>query len=126
MNIDKFIQEALKEAEKSKMRDWKMGAVIVRGGKIVGRGHNKFSGEFKRIEKKYGVTLFSLHAEMEAVISCDGSLDGASMFVAGVKPNGNKIYSRPCKNCLKIIRQLPFRTVYYQTKVGVESIHFRR
>jgi len=54
----KFMREAIKEAEKS----WKkggipIGSVLVKEGKIIGRGHNK------RVQKKSAI----LHAEMDCI-----------------------------------------------------------
>lgn len=103
MNIDKYMRSAKKEADRSKS-EWKMGAVIVKGGKIVGRGHNRFSGKANKVELQLGVVLYSLHAEMSAIMNSSESLVGASIFVFGYKEkNGNRIYSRPCKHCMKMI-----------------------
>lgn len=121
MNITKFIGEALKEAEKSKLSEWRIGAVIVRGGKIIGRGHNKFSGKIGPIEKKYRMKLWSLHAEMDAILDA-GNVEGATLFIAGIKENGNKVCCKPCKDCLKIIKQLPFKDVFYENKHSVEQL----
>lgn len=54
----KFMQEAIKEAQKS-LREGgiPIGSVLVKGGRIVGRGHNR------RVQKKSAI----LHAEMDCL-----------------------------------------------------------
>ncbi len=121
MDYKKFINEARKEAKKSKITDWRIGAVMVRGGKIIGRGFNKFSAKLEQFSKKYNVDIYSLHAEMSCIESCD-DVNNTIMFIAGVKKNGRKVYCRPCKHCMKIIKLLPIKAVYYETKNSVEAI----
>lgn len=124
MRIQKYIQAAKQEANKSSLTDWRIGAVIVRGGRIIGRGHNKYSGKIEKFEKLLNIELWSLHAEMNAILDCNGDVEGATLFVAGVKKNGRRVYCRPCEHCLKIIKQMPFNAVYYETKEDVEAIIF--
>lgn len=57
-NHAKFIRAAIKEARKGlKEGGIPIGAVLVKGGKIVGRGHNR------RVQKKSAI----LHAEMDCL-----------------------------------------------------------
>ncbi|MBU2530953.1 MAG: nucleoside deaminase [Elusimicrobia bacterium] len=54
----KFMTEAIKEARKGlKEGGIPIGAVLVKGGKIIGRGHNR------RVQKKSAI----LHAEMDCL-----------------------------------------------------------
>ena len=54
----KFMAEAIKEARKGlKEGGIPIGAVLVKGGKIIGRGHNR------RVQKKSAI----LHAEMDCL-----------------------------------------------------------
>ncbi|MDD5409450.1 MAG: nucleoside deaminase [Candidatus Omnitrophica bacterium] len=56
--MDKFIQEAIKEAKKSLTeRGIPIGAVLVKGSSIIARGHNR------RVQKNSAV----LHAEMDCL-----------------------------------------------------------
>lgn len=58
MNHDFFMKEAVKEAKKGlKKGGIPIGAVLVRDGKIIGKGHNK------RVQKKSAI----LHAEMDCL-----------------------------------------------------------
>ncbi|HPS20399.1 MAG TPA: nucleoside deaminase [Candidatus Omnitrophota bacterium] len=54
----KFMNEAIKEAKKGlRQGGIPIGAVLVKGGKIIGRGHNR------RVQKKSAI----LHAEMDCL-----------------------------------------------------------
>jgi len=62
-----------------------VGAVIVRGGKIIGRGyHKKFGGP---------------HAEVNAIRSCRGSLRGATMYV-NLEPCCHHGKTPPCSDAV--------------------------
>ena len=125
MNIDYYMSEAKKEALRAKITDWRIGAVMVRGGKIIGRGFNRYSAKSQMFAKKYNIDIFSLHAEMACIESCD-NVENAILFVSGIKKNGRRVFCRPCKHCMKIIKLLPIKAVYYETKNGVEAIFFER
>ena len=121
MNIQKYIKLAKKEAEKSKFGVWKIGSIIIKGKTIIGVGHNKFSGRMKMVEIKYNVQLYSLHAEMMSIMNCNENLDGAVMFIAGIYKSGRWVNCRPCKDCRKIIKNMPFKAIYYETQDGIEA-----
>lgn len=56
----RFMAMAVKEALKSSMK-FRHGAVLAKGGKIVGVGHNHSRSCFK------GLNVTSVHAEIEAL-----------------------------------------------------------
>jgi deoxycytidylate deaminase len=123
MNIYKFMNIAKEESKKSTLTDWRIGAVIVKGNKIISRGHNKLSGKMQIIEQRYNIKLWSLHAEMLAIMDCKEDINGSVLFIAGTKMNGNAVYCRPCKHCMKMIKQFSFHAIYYLTKDGFEAIY---
>jgi len=123
--INKFLESARIVGQKSKITHFRMGAILVRGKKIVSSGYNRFTGETDKIARKYNIeNLWSLHAEMDAIIHCQGNYKELTVFVSGTKKNGRPMYCRPCNKCLKIIRACGIKNVYYSTKNGWESIHF--
>ena len=119
MDIQRWMDVAMEEAKKSEISEWSMGAVIVRGSKVLGSGYNRFSGHVDVIRKRFAFNeedLWSLHAEMDALMSVDDEEDlhGAVMFVSGFKSkNGNPICCKPCKCCSKILKHNPIDVVYY-------------
>ena len=123
MNTRKYISLARNQAENSTLTDWLIGAVIVKGNKIVGKGYNKYSGKVSGFEKKYNMNLWSLHAEMNALLNTSiDNLSGAVLFVAGRKKNGNPVNSRPCNKCLKILSKTNIKKIYYDNKGVIECI----
>ncbi len=127
MNQSRYIALALQEASRSSLTDWRIGAVIARGGKVISSGYNRYSGKIDSLSRRYGLEIYSLHAEMDAIVKAEGhSLSGASMFISGFKDkNGNDIVCRPCNKCLKIIELVGIKIVYYTNRQYIESIRIR-
>ncbi len=120
MKITTHINKARILAEKSKFSQYKMGCVIVKGKKIISTGYNRSSGKLEKIANKFQFNIWSLHAEMDALIKADSNANGAVMFISGVKINGNPINCKPCKHCQEVIKEFGIKIVVYSTKSGVE------
>ena len=109
---EKFMKAALKEAEKAAQKgEVPVGAVVVRGGKIISRGHNL-------TEKKQSALT---HAEMMA-------LSKATKKVKSWRLNGCDLYVtlEPCGMCAGAIVLSRIENLFYgasDPKAGVvESI----
>lgn len=95
----KFMRAALREAEKAEILDeTPVGAVIVRGGKIIARGGNR------RETKKNAL----MHAELIAI-------DKACRKLGGWRLPGCDIYVtlEPCPMCMGAIIQARIENVYF-------------
>lgn len=124
-HIYSFLASAQDIGNMSKITHFRMGAVLVKGKKIVSSGYNRYTGETEKIARKYNIqNLWSLHAEMDAIIHCSEDLKGLTIFVSGIKKNGRPMYCRPCNKCLKIIKATGIKNIYYSTKTGFERISF--
>jgi len=94
-----FMQAALKEAHKAELAgEVPIGAVIVREGTIIARGHNK----------RETLQDATLHAELVAIRQAcrhqkSWRLDGCDLYVT----------LEPCVMCAGAIVQARIRTVYY-------------
>lgn len=126
MDIERWMEVALEEAKESNLSEWSIGAVIVRGSKVLGKGYNRLSGDVGLLRKRFGFDeedLWSLHAEMDALMSVgnEEDLQGAVMFVNGFKSkNGNPICCKPCECCSKILKHNPIGRVYYADRDGIK------
>ena len=105
-----FMEEALKEAEAAyEEGEVPVGAVVVKDGEIIGRGHN-------RRECKKDI---SSHAEIEALKQAEAALgrwnlDGCSVYVS----------LEPCLMCAGAIKQSRIMSLHYAAKdpdFGAES-----
>ncbi len=108
-----FMKEALEEAYEGieKGEGGPFGAIVVKDGKIVGRGHN-------RVLLKKDCTC---HGEMEAIRDACKNLDTHDL-------TGCELYTtaEPCPMCLGGILWANIKTVYYGcNREDTDSIGFR-
>ena len=100
--MDKFMNEALKEAKKAyKINEVPVGCIIVKDGKIISRGYNKR-------EKTQNPLA---HAEIICINKAckkinNWRLDGCDLYVT----------LQPCQMCLGAIKQARISNVYYGAK----------
>ena len=102
-----FMQEAIREAEAAyRMGEVPVGAVVVRGGEIIARGHNLCKSEKNPF----------LHAEMVALTAACKAADSASLSDCDLY-----VTLEPCAMCCGAICHAGVRNVYfgaYDTKGG--------
>ncbi|RMD46829.1 MAG: nucleoside deaminase [Aquificota bacterium] len=100
--MEKFIKEVLKEAKKAYKKDEvPVGAIIVKNGEIISRGHNQ------RITKNNAL----LHAEIVAIKKACNKLrtwrlDNCELWVS----------LEPCLMCAGAIMQSRIKKVYFLSK----------
>ena len=105
-----FMNIALLSAMRSKDPNTQVGACIVKNKRIVGTGYNGMPGGYdefpwKReggpLDTKY---LFVVHAENNAILSCDiNRLDDSTLYTTLF----------PCNECAKAIAQVGIKKIYY-------------
>lgn len=109
---------ALNVSTKSKITEWSIGAVLVKGSKVISSGCNKNSGKMISLRKQ-GYKIWSLHAEMVCMLGNDCS--GGYLFVAGFKTkNKNSINSKPCLECVKMAKRAGIKGIFYLNKETIE------
>lgn len=98
MNIE-FMREAISLAKKAATEgEVPVGAVVVRGGEIVGRGYNK---------REYGKNAL-FHAELEAINEACTSLSGWRLWECDLY-----VTLEPCPMCAGAIINSRIRNVYF-------------
>ena len=108
-----FTDCAINEAKKSAMVQ-RLGAVIVRHNKIVARGHNCYTEQFKE--------AWSTHAELSAILQLSKKsrnfFKDCDMYVVriGTPSMGYPLkLSKPCAACEAVIMGMGIKRVYYST-----------
>ena len=100
---EKFMTEAIKEANKSlEINEVPVGAVIVKNGKIISRGHN--------IKEKKQSSL--AHAEIIAIEKATRKVKNWRLIDCDIY-----VTLEPCPMCTSAIKQSRIKKVYY----GAES-----
>lgn len=102
MRAERFIFQALRESAKIKGK-WQhaLGAVIVRGGKILSIGVNNYDR--------------GMHAEVAAILNCRSKLKGADIYVARHRRNQICGLAKPCSKCENLIRKVGISRVIFTT-----------
>lgn len=108
-----MMKVACKTAECSTFNRHRLGAVIVRGHRVMSVGSNSI-----RYSKEIGKS--TLHAEEAAIIkmlksSRQHQLIGADLYVSRVRPNGSIGLAKPCDRCMDLIQSVGISRVFYTT-----------
>lgn len=91
----------------------KHGAVVVKGGRVLGTGYNKGRNHPFIVSSEHIKEHCSRHAEVEAIRDAKNNLKGAVIYVARVNRNGHDRNSKPCKRCQEIIDAAGIKRVIY-------------
>lgn len=114
---EKFIRYAKKIAIKSE-HHFQMGAIITIGNRILSVGKNKYKTHTKQFNQYTGCEANSIHAELDAILSCDNVPAKATIYVSRVLRDGSCGMAKPCKYCLEILKQYDIKRIVYSTKDG--------
>lgn len=113
---------ARQEAAKSQHKQHKLGAVIVKGNRILSTGYNSL-----RPSKIIGTN--TLHAEAAAVLKLLKEnrlrdLVGADIFVSRFTRGGAIGMALPCPACTRLLRSVGIRKCHYTTDNGQGVLKF--
>jgi len=127
--MNKYLQLAINQAKAHEYEpnlDYKLCAVITRGGSILSIGFNQrktnafvehYTDRTRGSERGY---CLSTHAEMHSVtqIRAKTDLTGCKIYVARVRPTGtlaptNVGMARPCKICENVLYSYGIKRAYY-------------
>ncbi len=119
-----MLDTAIKLAMKSKFKQ-RMGAVLVNGGRVISCGINTTT----KTNPKNRFWENSCHAEESAIrqrlrySKKTSALEGATLYVARIKPGGSTGLAKPCASCEALIRQVGIRKVIYTTNCSTPGVY---
>lgn len=126
-NRDKrFFNTASQLAEYATYERYKVGCVVVYHNKIISTGFNKDRTD--PLQKKYNNQRnipdsypHKVHAEVDAIkhiIDLDIEWKNVSIYIYRKLKDRPFGLARPCKSCMKLIKDLGIKDVFYTTDEG--------
>jgi deoxycytidylate deaminase len=116
IKIPKYFRWAKNAATHSDHNVHKMGAVIIDAGRCVTHGHNK-----NRTHPR-SKSEFSIHAELDALLGerweSDVSFFRMDMYVVRITKGGKLATSKPCEDCMVLIKEAGLKSVTYINEEG--------
>ncbi len=108
------LRTALLSTRNSNAPNFKMGAVIARGRRVLGIGHNNVRKTHPKSNTPYG----HIHAELSAILNARCDLNGATLYVFRAGKNDRPLISKPCKHCQTLIEKTGIKTVVFTITDG--------
>jgi len=90
----------------------KHGAVIIRGGRVLSIGINKFRNNPAVMPTEIAKQVCSVHAEIDAIKKLDNARY-ATIYVARVNNLGKPMLSKPCHACYDAITDAGINKIVY-------------
>lgn len=116
-----FLSVARYFATKSNARNTH-GAVIVKGGRVVGTGYNRNRNHPAIVSPEHIKTDCSIHAEESALRDAGYSVKNAVIYVARVSKSGEDRDSKPCPRCHALIEESGIKRIIYTTQARRENV----
>ncbi len=93
-----------------------MGAAIFKHGKLVSLGCN-----IQKTHPKFP-ELYSVHAEIKAILSAQSALDGCDIYIYRETKKGDIAMAKPCPVCLQTIIEAKIHRVFYTVPDGFATL----
>jgi len=106
-----YIKLAINESRKSNYKA-KLGSIIFYKKKIISIGHNSLRNH-KKLHPKYQEWKGSIHAEIDSILKAKKNLRGCTMLVIRINKNDELRMAKPCKKCMKYIRDVGIKKIIY-------------
>tara|TARA_Y100000389_G_scaffold195740_1_gene227603 strand:- start:504 stop:866 length:363 start_codon:yes stop_codon:yes gene_type:complete len=108
-----YINELYDLSQKSDVKSAKHSCIIVKQGKIVGRGWN-YKGTTSRSIRYYTLTV---HAEAHVILK-KKKWTNCDLYVFRFNNQGETLNSKPCDTCSLLIQRAGIKNVYYSDEHG--------
>lgn len=121
-----FFKAAKAVSELSDHEQYKIGAVVVSKHRIISSGFNHHN-KTHPLQKRYnrfrfeGDAVHTQHAELAALLPLikeNTDLSNATLYIHREHKDHTLACARPCKSCMKLIRDVGIRRVFYTTNIG--------
>jgi deoxycytidylate deaminase len=116
----RYIDLAARVAQQTEFKEYRHGAVLVKGGTVINTSCNKnkykaWAGRFRKSQKGYA----TVHAEIGAILGLDRSItEGATVYVVRVGKCGSLRNSKPCQMCEAAMQYVGIKKVVYSNENG--------
>lgn len=90
----RWLTHAVNIAQDATHFQWRVGAIIVKSGRVLGHGTNKYRNHPSRVDRR-GV---SFHAE-EVAMKRSGNIEGSTIYVGRITRSGTIGRALPCSRC---------------------------
>lgn len=112
----RFVELAKRAARNSTHHNFRVGAVIVRKNQVLSFGHNKPTQTHPRSRNAWR----RIHAELDAILGVPLEvLRGADAYIVRITHTGLLAMSRPCIDCVNLLREVGIRKMYYSNEKRV-------
>lgn len=123
MRHDRWIQTAFRLSKNSSCRQYRMCALLVKGGRIIKIGLNRNIPAQAKTD--YYPEYCQVHAETDCLVGVEReTLEGATLYIAGRTRTNSVLLSKPCRHCQNFLRQFPLKAVFYQTSEGKSEPYY--
>lgn len=109
MRHQRGLRIALAQAEKSRYAKWRMGAVLVKSGRVIAAASNTLRNE----PGLAGLPLEECSVHAEAAVIQKVTNPSGIMYVARISRSGVQGLAKPCKRCRKLLIESGIRTVVW-------------
>jgi pyrimidine deaminase RibD-like protein len=115
---ERYLRLATAHAAKSRHPRWKVGAVVIAAGRVLGAGAN----EPKVDPRTAGIPLAScsIHAEVAALRGVEA--EGATVYVARLTRHGRWGTAKPCWRCERVLTASGVRRVVWTMEDGTYGV----
>ncbi len=113
--IARYFEAARRVAETSACEDYRHGAILIKGSKILSSCNNKNRHvRFGRRFRKRDCGHATQHAELGCVLGLDRSVTkGATIYVVRIGKRGEYRLSKPCEMCQQVLKHVGVKRVHY-------------
>ena len=117
MRHDRWVQTAFRLSKNSSCRQYKMCALLVKGGRLIKIGLNRNIPACAKTD--FYPEYCQVHAETDCLVGVEKeTLEGATLYIAGRSKTGQPILSKPCRHCQRFLTQFSLKAIFYQNPEG--------